>query len=119
MINSYKDLIVWQKGVGLTKEIYTLTRKFPVEERFGLVSQMRRSAVSVPSNIAEGRGRTSRKDFVHFLRIANGSAMELETQVIIAKDIYSKIDFSKAENLLIEIQKMLSVMIKKLNEAKS
>jgi len=115
MIKSYKDLIVWQKGIELIREIYNLTGNFPDEEKFSLTSQMRRSAISIPSNIAEGRARTSRKEFVQFLRIANGSAWELETQLIVAQKIYRDIDCSKAEKILIEIQKMLSTMIKKLS----
>lgn len=69
-ITSFKDLVVWQKGMAITKQVYTLTKKLPKDETFGLVSQLRRSAVSIPSNIAEGRGRSTRKDFVQFLHIA-------------------------------------------------
>ena len=80
---------------------------------------MRRAAVAIPSNIAEGKKRKTRKDFLQFLRIADGSAAELETQIIIAKDLYFRIDFLKAEQLLEEVQKMLITMIKKLEKPKS
>lgn len=117
-ITSYKDLIVWQKGIELVKEIYILTSKFPPAEIYGLVSQMRRSAVSIPSNIAEGRQRSTRKDFVQFLRIAQGSVAELETQIIISKNLFPSYNYVNAENLLNEIQKMLAGMMKKLLEFK-
>ena len=77
----------WQKARGLAKEIYLLTASFPVDERFGLVSQMNRAAVSIPSNIAEGYGRATTQDYLHFLRIARGSAFELETQLVLAGDL--------------------------------
>lgn len=86
-IRSYRDLSAWQKARLLVKEVYLLTAGFPVGERFGLVSQMDRSAVSIPSNIAEGYGRAMTKDYLHFLRIARGSAYELETQLVIAQDL--------------------------------
>jgi four helix bundle protein len=116
-IKSFKDLIVWQKSIQLVIEVYKATESFPKDEIFGLVSQIKRSAVSIPSNIAEGRGRGTRKDFCNFLRIALGSANELETQIIIAKNLpkINNQDFSKIESLLIEIIKMLNSMINKLN----
>ena|SRR3989338_3100160 len=119
-IKSHKDLTVWQKSVDLVERIYRLTENFPQREVYALASQMRRAAVSIPSNIAEGRSRGTRKDFTHFLRITFGSASELETQLIIAKRLsVSKIaDFEGTEALLFEVSKMLHVMIKKL-EAKS
>ncbi len=116
MIQSYKELIVWQKAILLCEKIYILTENFPKAESFGLVSQMRRSAVSIPSNIAEGKYRGTRKDFTQFLRIARGSTAELETQILIAKKFYS-LDTSTItdiEKLLEEISKMLSSVIKKL-----
>lgn len=79
MIQSHKDLVVWQKAIQLVTEVYELTKSFPKEELFGLTSQMRRAAVSIPSNIAEDRNRGSRKDFRQFLLIAFASANELET----------------------------------------
>ena len=82
---SYRDLRVWQKAMDLVIEVYRVTAQFPSDERFGLTSQMRRAAVSIPSNIAEGHGRQSTREFANFLWIANGSLMELETQVMIAE----------------------------------
>lgn len=108
---SFKDLVVWEKSIDLSVKIYGVTNKFEVEEKFGLVSQMRRCAVSIPSNIAEGSKRGTKKDFVQFLRIANGSAAELETQLIISQKIYPNIDFKEIFSLLLEIQKMLNILI--------
>ncbi len=113
-IKTFKELIVWQKSLVLVKEVYKLTSELPSFEQFGLANQMRRAAVSIPSNIAEGKKRSTRKDFKNFLHIANGSAAELETQILITKDLYPKIGCTQAESILIEVQKMLSVMIKKL-----
>lgn len=114
-IVSYKQLQVWQRAIELVKEIYKVTEKFPKEELYGLVSQMRRAAVSIPSNIAEGYKRRNLGEYIQFLSIADASAAELETQIIIAKDLYRKADFNNVESLLGEVQKMLAVMISKLN----
>src|ERR1700747_962809 len=84
MGDSYRDLIVWQKSRELVKEVYVATRGFPKEELFVLTSQIRRAAISIPSNLAEGRGRFSRADFLHFLMQARGSLFELEPQLLIA-----------------------------------
>ncbi len=123
MINSYSDLIVWQKSIDLVVAVYKLTENFPKEEIFGLVSQMRRAAVSIPSNIAEGRFRGSKKEFVQFLRIAYSSGSELETQIIISKKLSKtmKLDYTVCDSLILEVMKMLNSMIRKLNpnEAKS
>lgn len=121
MINSYKDLTVWKKAIELTREIYFITEGFPKEEIFGLTSQMRRCAVSIPSNIAEGRSRGTRKDFVQFLRIALGSATELQTQLEITKILpkTKNVSTEKSEILLIEIIKMLHGMIRKLLDLKA
>lgn len=83
-IESYRDLQVWQRGVDLTERIYETTQPFPLEERFGLVAQLRRAAVSIPSNIAEGWGRMSTQEFIRFLGIAHGSLTEVETQIIVS-----------------------------------
>ena len=83
-LKSHRDLRVWQASMDFVVDIYSLTRSFPNEERFGLVSQMRRCAVSIPSKIAEGYSRRSRRDYLRFLRIAHGSAAELDTQLDIA-----------------------------------
>lgn len=116
-LESFKQLTVWQRAMELVKETYLVTGHFPRSELYGLVNQMRRSAVSIPSNIAEGEKRKTTKDFLLFLRMADGSAAELETQVLIAKSLYTDINFFRQENLLTEVQKMLNAIIKKL-EAK-
>jgi len=104
MIHSYKELVVWKKAIELVASVYELTESFPKEEIYGLTSQMKRAAVSIPSNIAEGRFRGTRKDFIQFLRIAYGSGAELETQIEIAKILPKtrNLDFKKAESLLYE-----------------
>ncbi len=116
MINSYKDLIVWQKSIELVVAAYKITDNFPREEIYGLTLQIRKSAVSIPSNIAEGRHRGTRKDFLHFLQIAYASGAELETQIEIAKRLLKtkSLDYSKIDSLLLEVMKMLNVMINKL-----
>ena len=83
--NGHKDLIVWQKSMELAREVYLFTREFPKEETYGLVSQLRRAAISVPSNIAEGSARTTDKNFRQFLSIAYGSALEIETQLLLCE----------------------------------
>ncbi len=112
-IHSYKDLTVWQKAIDLTEAIYNLVKYFPREEMFGLTSQIKRASVSIPSNIAEGRRRGSRKEFSQFLRIAYGSGSELETQLHIAKKLGfgNNLDYNKAEQLLLEVMKMLNKML--------
>ena len=87
MINSFKDLTVWQKAFALVVKVYKYTENFPTQERYGLVSQMRRSAVSIVSNIAEGHRRSSRKDYANFLANSLGSAAELETKILISKEL--------------------------------
>jgi four helix bundle protein len=119
MIKSHKDLLVWQKAIKLVKIIYRATSKMPKSEIYGLVSQMRRAAISIPSNIAEGRQRSSKKEFINFLIIARGSAAELETQIIITKDLYPEIDFKEAEKILLEVKKMLAGIISKLKILKA
>jgi four helix bundle protein len=84
---SYRDLLVWQKGVALAKEIYQITSSFPAEEKFGLISQMRRAAVSVPSNLAEGQARNTTGEFVQFISYAEGSLAELDTQLTLAVEL--------------------------------
>ena len=116
-MKTYKDLTVWQKSMDLVWEIYRITKKFPGEEVYGLTSQMRRAAVSIPSNIAEGSSHRSRKDYTKFVRIAFGSAAELETQILIAKklELADEKDFNKAEGLLEEVLKMLNALGKSLS----
>lgn len=114
MIKTYKDLIVWQKAMLLVKEIYRVTRLMPKTETYILVSQMLRAAISIASNIAEGYKRNHQAEYRHFLGLANGSAGELETQILIAKEEFRGIDFSKAEGLVVEIQKILHTIILKI-----
>ena len=113
-LKSYKELNVWQKSIGLVKEIYKITTGFPKNEIYGLSIQMKRAAVSIPSNIAEGYSRKNLKEYLQFLRVAYSSSSELETQLIIAKDLYKSLDYQRVESLLEEVQKMLNVMIRKL-----
>lgn len=113
-IKSYKELIVWQKAVELVVEVYRLTKSFPGEEKYGLVSQMRRSSVSIPSNIAEGYSRGSRKEYHQFYSIAYGSGLELETQFIVSRKVglCTKIECKRCDGLLEEVLKMLNSMLK-------
>ncbi|RLB71669.1 MAG: four helix bundle protein [Deltaproteobacteria bacterium] len=117
MIHSYKELIVWQRAMDLVVAIYELVEYFPKEEIFVLSAQMRKAAISIPSNIAEGRFRGTRKDFLQFLRIAYASGAELETQCEISKRLKKtkKLDCSKVDDLLIQVMKMLNKMIANLN----
>lgn len=114
-MDGYKDLIVWQKSMRLVSEIYKLTRLLPKEEMYGLINQMRRAAVSVPSNIAEGYERETKKDFIKFLYIAKSSRAELETQIYIClqEKYFNKEEVSNALKLCLEIKRMISVLIDK------
>ncbi|SPF36912.1 S23 ribosomal protein [Candidatus Sulfotelmatobacter kueseliae] len=116
--SSYKDLIAWQKGMGLVAAIYDATEGFPPHEQFGLVSQMRRAAVSVPSNIAEGKAHYSNRDFVRFLRHARGSLAEIETQVLIAqqRQYLPATTTTKLTQQLDELGRILSGLINSLKE---
>src|SRR5437870_416007 len=96
MSSSFRDLRVWQEAIQLTAEIYKCTARFPKHEIYGLTQQIRRAAVSVPSNIAEGKGHRSDKEFIHFLFHARGSLLELQTQLVIAEELHY---LSKEENL--------------------
>ena len=111
-MNSYKELVVWQKSIELVKEIYGLVKLLPKEETYALSDQMRRAVVSIPSNIAEGFARKSTKEFVNFLSIALGSNAEIETQLIICMELayVQRADASVAFGLIEEIRKMLIVM---------
>ena len=117
-MHKLKELKVWTKAIDLAVDIYKATKGFPKEETYGLTSQIRRSAVSVPSNISEGAGRNSDNEFMHFLGIANGSAYELETQVIISNKL-ELLSNDVTENLLAqvtEIQKMNHGLMQKLKK---
>jgi four helix bundle protein len=115
-VKSYRELIVWQKAMELVKRIYHLVGCFPTHERYGLADQMRRSAVSIPSNIAEGQARQHTAEFRHFLYIALGSLAELETQALIAHDVaYLAADeLSRIEASIGEIRRMIHGLIKHL-----
>jgi four helix bundle protein len=108
-MKTYKDLFVWQKSVELVLEIYRVTSLFPSEEKFGLVSQMRRCSVSIPSNIVEGYARKNRRENANFVNIAFGSGTELETQIIISKKLQfiSNEEWIKVDILLDEVLRML------------
>jgi len=110
--NSYRSLIVWQKSMELVKTVYKITNTFPQEELFGLTSQIKRSVISIPSNIAEGKGRQTNKEFVQFLYIALGSLYELQTQMELAYELDFIDRIEDVENLMIEIEKMLNALIK-------
>ena len=115
-IKSYRELEVWKRSVDLVTEIYALTKKLPSDQRFGLTAQMQRSALSIPSNIAEGYGRSHRGDYLHHLSMANGSLCELETQLIIAGRLkyITRSDAEAVWGLCQETGKMLSAIIKSL-----
>lgn len=116
-IKSYKELIVWQKGMELVGVIYFLTGRYPREELYCLTNQTRRAAISVVANIAEGQRRSTKKDYRHFLVISYGSGAELETLIEVAKRLkYSQPnEFFKADQLLLEVMKMLNTMLRKLD----
>ena|SRR5690606_35216147 len=105
-MHNIQDLKIWQKAIDLCVLVYEISAKFPNDERFGLISQIRRSGVSIASNIAEGAGRNTNGEFVQFLGIANGSAYELQTQVIIAHKLNLVSDIAEILNKIDEIQKM-------------
>ena len=114
----YKDLVVWRKAMDLVVEVYRLTNDFPERERYGLTDQLRRAAVSVPSNIAEGQGRRLRKQFALFLRTARGSIQEVETQIMIAE----RLGYAQADNVgpvlarADEISRLLSGLLRSLKD---
>lgn len=115
-INSHKDLIVWQKSMELMKSVYEMTTNFPKEEMYGLTSQLRRASVSIPSNIAEGKRRETRKDYRQFLVVAYGSGAELETQTEIAKMLAlgKNANYDTIDKLLEEVMRMLNKLISSL-----
>ncbi|MBU4355008.1 MAG: four helix bundle protein [Proteobacteria bacterium] len=108
-IHSFRDLVVWQKGVDLVTEIYRLSKKFPKDELFGLTSQIRRAAVSIPSNIAEGRGKSSKGEFQQFLHHSRGSLAEVETQIIIAQNLgyLNAADAERVIEIIAEVGRLL------------
>ena len=120
-MGDFKSLIVWQKSVSLVTEIYHLTEKYPKHEIFGLTSQIRRASVSIPSNIAEWHFRRSSNDYIQFLKIARGSLAELETQILISKNLnfISENQYVEFETKSIEIAKMLNSLITSIQKTKS
>lgn len=120
-VESFKDLIVWQKGIELVNEIYKVTKPFPKEEMYCLTSQIRRAAISIPANISEGWGRGTTKNYVQFLEISRGSLFELNTLIIISynQDYLSKENCNEIENILNEIGGMLNALITKLENINS
>ena len=120
-MKTYRDLIVWQKSMTLVTEIYRLSKSFPRDETYGLTSQIRRSAVSIPSNMAEGYGRNSTSEYIRFLYITTGSLYELQTHLEIALNLQylNKTNFDKLYESSREIERMLSSLTKKLNEKRT
>jgi four helix bundle protein len=108
----YQDLLVWQKGISLVKQIYILTGEFPADEKFGLTSQMRRAAVSIPSNIAEGQARHTTGEFIQFISYAEGSVAELNTQLVIAIEpgYCAQSKANDSFGLIAELRKMLNAL---------
>lgn len=115
-MKNYKGLIIWQKGIEITKKVYQLSKQFPAEEKYGLVSQMTRASVSVSANIAEGSSRNSDKNYARFLQIALGSAFEVQTYLVIANEmtLAKKSDIEELEKILEEEMKMIHSFIKRL-----
>jgi four helix bundle protein len=114
---SYRDLIVCQKSIDLAKQLYRLTAKFPVEEKFGLISQIRRAAVSVPSNVAEGQARNTTGEFIQFISHAEGSAAELDTQLYLSVELSfaSSAEAAPLFTLIDEIRRMLNSLRRRLS----
>jgi four helix bundle protein len=119
-VNNYKDLIVWQKAILMVKSVYEISASFPDSEKFGLVQQVRRAAVSIPSNIAEGWGRKSSGSFSQFLKIAKGSLCEVETQLIIAVELnfIEEEKIKEINNLSEEISRMIRSLVDTLESTK-
>ena len=115
-MKTYRDLLVWQKAITFVTKTYKATKMFPKEELYGLISQMKRSAISIPSNIAEGYGRKSRNDYLRFLQIAMGSLFEIQTQLEIARNLgfVPEDSFNELYENSREIERMLSSLIRKL-----
>ena len=120
-MHNYKELKVWQKARELVKFIYQLTKKYPKEEMYSLTSQVRRAVVSIPSNIAEGAGHSSKKEFSRFLEIAYASTCELDTQIILSFDLefISQDELSTSARYIEELQKMLNGLIRSLSSNKN
>lgn len=115
-VKRFEDLVAWQRSRSLCVEIYRVTGSFPSDERFGLVSQMRRACVSIPSNIAEGFGRQTTPDFVRYLRMARGSLFEVQTQALIAVDLGFMTEAELPSELIAECDRVLQALIRSLEE---
>lgn len=116
-MNKFENLHIWKKSMDLVEQVYLVSNYLPKEERFGLISQIKRCSISIPSNIAEGAGRNSKKEFIHFLSIANGSTSELKTQLLLSfrLNFLAKEKVDSLINLCNEIQKMNRSLQNKLN----
>ena len=116
-MHNFRKLDIWTKSMSLVTEIYQITNKFPSNERFGLISQMQRASVSIPTNIAEGSAKTSNKDFARFLEMSIGSSLELETELTIALNLkyIDTMVFESIQNKIIELQKMITGFKNKLD----
>lgn len=116
-MHNFRKLVIWTRSIDLVTRIYQLTNTFPSHERFGLISQMQRAAVSIPTNIAEGSAKTSNKDFARFLEISIGSLLELETEITIALNLkyIDSLVFENIQNKIIELQKMITGFKNKLD----
>lgn len=117
-VKTYKDLLIWQKGIELAKEVYPICQELPDDELFGLKSQIKRSSISIPSNIAEGWRRNYTKNYVQLLRVSRGSFLELETQIIISKELnfISTDSYNRIQALITEESKMLNAFIKSIDK---
>ncbi len=107
MRHNFRELKIWKEAMNIVKSVYLLTSQLPSDERFGLVSQINRCSVSIPSNIAEGSGRTSNKEFLHFLNISLSSSFELETQLILSNDLFNL----ETEDLILKIHELQKMMV--------
>ena len=114
----YRDLIAWQKAMGLVRSVYEVTEEWPAREQFGLTNQVRRAAVSIPSNIAEGKGRTGTREYAHHLSIAHGSLCELETHLLIAHDLayLASSEIERLMNQAAEVGRLIRALIVKLRQ---
>jgi len=117
-VESYRDLLVWQKGISLVKSIYQLGQRFPADERFGLTAQIRRAAVSTPSNIAEGQARHTTREFIHFISNAEGSVADVDTQLVIAVELgfCTSSEVQSLFGMIDEERKMLNGLRRKLQD---
>jgi four helix bundle protein len=118
-ITSYRDLEVWRKGIALVKKVYLMTNSYPSSEQFGVTSQIRRSAASVPANIAEGWGRESSKNYIQFLKTSRGSLYEVDTfiEISLQLDFIDKIEYLNVREDIEELSKMLNSLIKKISQS--